>query len=505
MARVKRKSKQSLEHLSMDIDVYDDVLKVSNKLADSVEEGNKVFEGFENLSKDMFLSLYKYSPKLKEDEEILSSSLINKSVMSELMGSDSYEDIKTNCKGDSFCSAMGMELLNESAIRIYKRIHSDIQDQMERQGISQEELKKYMDMERQYSDLQNEKDELSDETDKNNSNQDQIDKIDNQLNQLEKSMSSDKVSNLFKDLSLSQGAMSSAVSEASKKVSEAKKMMGQWGLGEAFNGRMPYEESKELLARLKDSKKLKAIAKVVGSMKDIALKSKKRKAKDGDTSIKSITTGNHIERVLPSEKVRLCNSITKKDFMRRYNQKELLEYKMESYKNKGRGPIIACLDMSGSMNGERALWAKSVALSLLEIARKQRREFAVIPYDSDVRGTFISPKNKFNPQIILDIGEQSTGGGTDFEEPLEESLKLINGSKFNKADIVFITDGDASVSSRFKDKFKKIKKRKEFQVISIKISNYQSRGLTEFSDRIVEINLDSDNNSDILKEVFSAI
>lgn len=60
-------------------------------------------------------------------------------------------------------------------------------------------------------------------------------------------------------------------------------------------------------------------------------------------------------------------------------------------------------------------------------------------------------------------------GGTDYETPLNESMQLMTREKesFSKAEIVFITDGECSISQSFLDSYKKNKKTVKFRTIGI--------------------------------------
>src|SRR5439155_502145 len=67
---------------------------------------------------------------------------------------------------------------------------------------------------------------------------------------------------------------------------------------------------------------------------------------------------------------------------RRLVEGRLLSYSLRGVDERGRGPMIVCLDGSGSMAGDKVIWSKAVALTLLEIARRQRRLFRFICFSS---------------------------------------------------------------------------------------------------------------------------
>ncbi len=242
------------------------------------------------------------------------------------------------------------------------------------------------------------------------------------------------------------------------------------------------------------------------------MKDQKNKHKDGAVAIKSVRIGNDIIHTLPSEKMLLINETTKKEFYRKFNQKQLLQYELESDKLKAKGPMVICIDMSSSMKGIKEKWSKAVAIALLEIAQQQKRNFAAILFNEDATEPIIIEKDKKEPEKILDIAERFDGGGTLFETPLQKALEVIEQSKFKKADIVFITDGHSYTHPDFINKFNKLKDEKEFKVLSVliyaggKIGNIESLQL--FSDDIMtigELAELEDANSVIAHKIFKSV
>jgi uncharacterized protein with von Willebrand factor type A (vWA) domain len=79
----------------------------------------------------------------------------------------------------------------------------------------------------------------------------------------------------------------------------------------------------------------------------------------------------------------LHHPILQKDFQRRFFDQELLQYSLRGVEEKGKGPMVVCLDGSSSMAGDKEIWSKAVTLTLLEIARRQRRLFRSICFSSE--------------------------------------------------------------------------------------------------------------------------
>jgi len=60
-------------------------------------------------------------------------------------------------------------------------------------------------------------------------------------------------------------------------------------------------------------------------------------------------------------------------------------------------------------------------------------------------------------------------------------------SRYDKADVVFITDGQAEVEGKFLEEFLDLKKRKEFGVVSLLIQSGTKSTLERFSDAVVSV------------------
>ena len=77
-------------------------------------------------------------------------------------------------------------------------------------------------------------------------------------------------------------------------------------------------------------------------------------------------------------------------------------------------------------------------------------------------------------------------GGTNFERPLNEAVSILEDSAFHKGDIVFLTDGEAEVSLEFLERFRRVKREKAFNVISVVIG-YADEAVRVFSDQVMKV------------------
>ena len=167
--------------------------------------------------------------------------------------------------------------------------------------------------------------------------------------------------------------------------------------------------------------------------------------------------------------------------------------------------MIVCLDGSSSMAGDKEIWSKAVTLTLLEIARRQRRLFRSICFSSEqtpLQILDLNPREHYEIKTknVMDLAEYFPGGGTDFQKPLDAAVECLQQSRFKKGDIVFITDGECQVSPEWAEQFRQQKDKLGFSLFSILIDvGPSSLGtLKEFSDRITTIKqLTGDEATDI--------
>lgn len=139
------------------------------------------------------------------------------------------------------------------------------------------------------------------------------------------------------------------------------------------------------------------------------------------------------------------------------------------------GDIICCLDESSSTEGEAAAWGKAVAMTLLEIAAESRRSFALIHF----AGSSSCQVDIFRPgEYILEdkltASETFPGGGTNFERPIREALRLMDTEGFEKADVVFITDGECELPDACRQELQSAQVAYHFTVTGILLDEGQS-------------------------------
>jgi len=135
-----------------------------------------------------------------------------------------------------------------------------------------------------------------------------------------------------------------------------------------------------------------------------------------------------------------------------------------------------CLDESGSTI-EDAPWGKAVALAQLDAAIAGGRKFALVHFSS--RGEYktdVFMPGGYGVDDVFAAVETFLDGGTNFETPLREALRLVEGGGFENADIVFVIDGVCSLPEEFRDELAQKKATHGFKITGI-VMDVESPGM----------------------------
>ena len=515
-------SYNALEHYDVDIDIYNDIVDQSPVMQQTLEEGEELLPTFKYLHQDIFLSLYKYKARVLPEVDMHISTRMNRGIISNLINTPEYISLRHTCRMDQFNAALGTEIIGREAIDILREAIEKLKDLEQKKDAMDrliEEEEKIDELIEDIGDI----DELIEDA-KRAGNGSLAAQLEQERQAKEQSVATLKAmankiaedcDELIEDDGLASEVsttMGSILTETGKQVQEVSELCEAWGLGTGENCQVAFQNKKDAIERIRRSSKLHKLTDLVGKFKESAIVEQKKKAKHGAVEIKGVTTGDKIQDTLPSDRMNLCNDITKDDFYRRMSEHGLLQYSKESNKQKNKGPIIVCVDTSGSMQGDEEIWSKALTIGILEVAQMQKRDFACIIYSSHADKPIVIKKDEIAPQKIIDCAERFHNGGTSFEAPLNEALELIKDSTFKNADIVFVTDGDCYVSDNFSRKFKQIKEDKDFRTLGVLVNmgrgHVSDNSLKEFCDSITlvsDIADLNDGNSEVNKSIFGSL
>lgn len=207
------------------------------------------------------------------------------------------------------------------------------------------------------------------------------------------------------------------------------------------------EHNQFLLDRVRNNPMLQGITRQLGRMKEMLSDLRKNDYAHGRGEKYTVTRGRDMKNLLSGELALMASPATTPLFLRKYHAKGLLQYAKRERVHKGYGDVIVCLDESGSTEGENAEWGKALALAVQDICAHEGRKYALIHFSG--KGQFRTDlflPGQYTSEDLLFAAEHFFDGGTNFETPIREALRLINEEAFENADILFITDGEETIS-----------------------------------------------------------
>jgi uncharacterized protein with von Willebrand factor type A (vWA) domain len=170
--------------------------------------------------------------------------------------------------------------------------------------------------------------------------------------------------------------------------------------------------------------------------------------------IVGIRLGRDIEHVLPSELALLADPETSILFDLKYVESRLMCFDMRGIQRvqqhhqrvelrsveeaEKQGPMVICIDTSGSMNGMPETVAKAVVLFIAGQARQQKRACYLINFSTSVETQDLG--DDFGMEALIKFLGMSFHGGTDAIPALNHALSVMQNETYQRADLLMVSD-----------------------------------------------------------------
>jgi uncharacterized protein with von Willebrand factor type A (vWA) domain len=167
-----------------------------------------------------------------------------------------------------------------------------------------------------------------------------------------------------------------------------------------------------------------------------------------------IRLGRDIEHVLPSELALLADPETSILFDLKYVESRLMCFDMQGIQRvqqqhqreelrsveeaEKQGPMVICVDTSGSMSGMPETVAKAVALFIASKARQQKRACYLINFSTGIETLDLG--NDLGMEALIKFLGMSFHGGTDAVPALDHALSVMQNEAYQRADLLMISD-----------------------------------------------------------------
>lgn len=226
---------------------------------------------------------------------------------------------------------------------------------------------------------------------------------------------------------------------------------------------------------------------------------------DQPSEVRGVKRSGQLARMVASEAAMLRHPLLQRLWKARFAEQQLLTYEDEAElvqwqlqpdarrttaaapqeARLGRGPMVVCLDTSGSMRGAPENVAKACVLQALRSAHAARRACTLLAFggagellEQDLALTAEGLDN------LLHLMGQGFDGGTDVQTPLERAVALVHTPAFAQADILIVSDGEFGVTPATLAMLRECKGRSGLRVHGILIGDRETIGLLEVCDQI---------------------
>lgn len=474
-----------MELQTKDVERFYELARLSSLLQNICQDGERIYEGFTNIVGDVWYAFYGIQPNLCISSKRIAP--VQYMLLSKVMENDYYKRWHKVTAGDDLLAVI-------TAASFSEQLKQWLQQNVTVQNAQQQMRKAQNNIEAASKTLQQLRKEQSNaemtehgKIQLQQKKQQQFERL--KASQFSNKRAKDQIQQEIRQFS--QAQLETMFDKSKKKAKEMRQSVISLSIQEGKkNAQIPITAQMQLADQLQYNEKLKKIAKLTGRFKRIAIKKQQKKEKI-TMARKEMTLGQEVARLLPIEQANLLLPNYRLDFLRRFSDHQTLIFDTKGKDRRGKGPIIICMDESSSMSTLKEQ-SKAFCLALLMIARKQKRDFAIIPFASDIGDILLFAKGLATTDEILSFSESFLGGGTNYEKPLRASLDILSKSEFNKADVLFVTDGTSFLSSAFIEQFNAMKKQRKFACTAIVLTNLFNAvdlGLVNrFSDSVIEVN-----------------
>jgi uncharacterized protein with von Willebrand factor type A (vWA) domain len=249
----------------------------------------------------------------------------------------------------------------------------------------------------------------------------------------------------------------------------------------------------------------------------LGVKAVETRLPDAPGELRGIRQSGRIEGMLGSEAAMLLHPVLKKLWRARRAEARLLTYDSEAVlidlrpdptapprhdpapplpEALERGPILICLDTSGSMRGGPETVAKAVVLQAVRTAHAERRACRLIAFGGPgeiVERELAGPHHPGDPSggggqgglaALLDLMGQSFDGGTDVQGPIERAIERVHQARWASADLLIVSDGEFGCTPDTLAQLDDARDRLGLRVQGVLVGDRETLGLMEVADHI---------------------
>ena len=501
---------------SYDRRTWNEIVADAPSLADLAESGERLVPHFGALVQDLFFALFKMNPVFRKSADVRHAAALNRTILEQIVPSAPFQALRSRTALEEDKAAIAAIVMSEHALEMIKS----------EQLINRAEMLDLWDLARQEQDLEaraeavkaideiqeskaGENESAPGEQKKDQATKKELAEMadaaeraakvsEARLNQKSRQFETQLKGadrSALKRMQLKTAELAGEIDQAAEDSHDFSREFGQ-------GGRVAAGARLELGRRLARNKKLGELARMVGRFKQDARALKRKTLERGVAEAYDIELGAELGRLIPAELLAMHHPVLKRDFHRRVLEGTVLQYRLRDDEQKGKGPMVVCIDVSSSMQGDKEMWSKAVALTLMDIARRQRRLFRAVMFSSgdvSLKVLDLNRERRYQPDLnkVVEMAEYFPGGGTDFETPIDAAVELLGEKKLKRGDIVIITDGESQVSPEWLARLRERKDDLDFSIFAVlvDVGSAETSSLAQFADRITSVKRISDEHA----------
>ncbi|MDO8431548.1 MAG: VWA domain-containing protein [Candidatus Binatus sp.] len=494
---------------SYDRRTWSEIVADAPSIAELAEAGDRIVPHFGALVQDFFFALFKMNPAWHKTDDVRRAATLNRTILEQIVPSPSFQALRLRTELESDKAAIAAIVMSEQALEM---IRSE-------RLINRSEMADLQDLARQEEDLENRGEAVKTVAEMAEPKEGEPALGESEKKKLAQMAEAAERAAKVSEARLNQKArrfedamkgadqtalkrMQLQTAELAKEIDRAAEDSHDFSREFGQGGRVSAGARLELGRRLARNKKLGELARMVGRFKQDARALKHKTLERGVAEAYDVELGADIGRLIPSELLAMHHPALRRDFHRRLLEGTVLQYRLRDDEQKGKGPMVVCIDVSSSMQGDKEMWSKAVALTLMDIARRQRRLFRAVMFssgDTSLKVLDLNRERRYQPELakVVEMAEYFPGGGTDFEQPIDAAVALISEKKLKRADIVIITDGESQVSPEWLARLLEAKRALQFSIfgVLVDVGSADTSSLKQFADRITSVKRISDDHA----------
>lgn len=249
---------------------------------------------------------------------------------------------------------------------------------------------------------------------------------------------------------------------------------------------------------------LRVVEEVMEQLSRVMEEFTSRRVPNIPSEARGLVRSDELTRMLPSEATLLLHPTLRMLWHARRAERGLLTYRLEGMEwvvseqetledaantketiRPERGPILVCLDTSGSMSGLPETIAKALTLEAMRVAHREGRQCYLYAFSGPEQ--VLEYELSLSPDgltSLLSFLSMSFHGGTDVDAPMLRAMERLEQETWKRADVLMVSDGEFDVPASVVQRVEEARQEHQVRMQGIQIGNKGWTGLEALCDSV---------------------